>query len=86
MCQLAARVLRETKGDAAKAAEAVCFRAVATDSKDNISCMIVLLGNPLGAPPSHQVDSNPNPNPNSNPNPTVGRPPLPPVGLTPPLT
>jgi len=59
VCQLAARVLRETKGDAAKAAEAVCFRAVATDSKDNISCMIVLLGNPLGAPPSHQVEFEP---------------------------
>ena len=47
VCQLAARVLTETGGDAAKAAEAVCFRAVETESKDNISCMIVLLG---GAP------------------------------------
>ena len=44
VCQLAARVLGETGGDAAKAAEAVCFRAVETESKDNISCMIVLLG------------------------------------------
>jgi protein phosphatase len=44
VCELAARVLKETGGDAAAAAEAVCYRAVETDSKDNISCMIVLLG------------------------------------------
>ena len=44
VCQLAAKVLKETGGDAAKACEAVIFRALETDSKDNISCMIVLLG------------------------------------------
>lgn len=44
VCREAARVLGETGGDAAKAAEAVCLRALACDSKDNISCMIVLLG------------------------------------------
>ena len=44
VCQLAARVLAETHGDAAKAAEAVIFRALNCESKDNISCMIVLLG------------------------------------------
>ena len=33
VCQLAAKVLKETGGDAAKAAEAVCMRAVETDSK-----------------------------------------------------
>ena len=47
VCQLAARVLTETHGDAAKAAEAVIFRALERESRDNISCMIVLLG---GAP------------------------------------
>ena len=31
VCQLAAKVLKETGGDAAKAAEAICFRAVETD-------------------------------------------------------
>jgi len=44
VCQLAAKVLNETGGDAAAAAEAICFQAVATESKDNISAMIVLLG------------------------------------------
>ena len=43
VCQLAAKVLKETNGDAAKACEAVCHRAVETNSKDNISCMIVLM-------------------------------------------
>jgi len=43
-CKLAARVMKETGGDAAKASEAVCHRAVETESKDNISCMIILLG------------------------------------------
>ena len=51
VCALAARVLKETGGDAAKASEAVCFHAVEADSKDNISCMIVLLGGAkAGAP------------------------------------
>jgi len=49
VCTLAAQVLAQTGGDAAKAAEAVIFRALATDSKDNISCMIVLLGGADGA-------------------------------------
>lgn len=49
VCQLAARVLAETGGDAAKASEAVCLRAVETESKDNVSCMVVLL---RGAPPA----------------------------------
>jgi len=44
VCRLAARLLQETGGDAAKACEAVCMRAVETGSKDNISCMIVLMG------------------------------------------
>ena len=44
VCKLAAQVMHETGGDAAKAAEAVCFKAVERESKDNISCMIVLLG------------------------------------------
>ena len=44
VCALAAKVLKETGGDAAKAAEAVIWRALETESKDNISCMIVLLG------------------------------------------
>lgn len=44
VCELAAKVLKETDGDAAKAAEAVINRAIETDSKDNISCMIILLG------------------------------------------
>jgi serine/threonine protein phosphatase PrpC len=43
VCQLAAQVLKETKGDAGKACEAVCHRAVETNSKDNISCMIVMM-------------------------------------------
>jgi len=47
--QLAAKVLKETGGDAAKASEAVCFRAVETGSKDNISCMIVLMGGAASA-------------------------------------
>jgi len=44
VCQLAAKVLRETNNDAAAAAEAICFQAVAAESKDNISAMIILLG------------------------------------------
>ena len=48
VCELAAEVLRETGGDAAKAAEAVIFRAIERNSKDNISCMIVLLGGGAG--------------------------------------
>ena len=44
VCEHAAKVLKETGGDAAKAAEAVVFRALEAESKDNISCMIVLLG------------------------------------------
>jgi hypothetical protein len=44
VCQLAAKVLRETNNDAAKAAEAICFQSVAAESKDNISAMIILLG------------------------------------------
>jgi len=43
VCQLAAQVLKETKGDAGKACEAVCHRAVEMNSKDNISCMIVMM-------------------------------------------
>jgi serine/threonine protein phosphatase PrpC len=43
VCQLAAQILRETNGDAGKACEAVCHRAVETNSKDNISCMIVMM-------------------------------------------
>ena len=44
VCALVAKVLEETGGDAAKAAEAVINRAVETNSKDNVSCMIVLPG------------------------------------------
>ena len=44
VCQLAAKVLRETGGDAAAAAEAICFKSVEMESKDNISAMIILLG------------------------------------------
>ena len=62
MTQLAAKVLKETGGDAAKACEAVIFRALETDSKDNISCMIVLLGG------ENRRTATPNPDPNSNPN------------------
>ena len=51
VCLLAAKVLQETGGDAAAACEAVCHKAVETNSKDNISAMIVLMGNG-GAPPS----------------------------------
>jgi len=47
VCQLAASVLAKTGGDAAAASEAICFKAIETGSKDNISCMIVLMG---GAP------------------------------------
>jgi len=43
VCKLAADTMKATGGDAAKACEAVCMRAVDTNSKDNISCMIVLL-------------------------------------------
>jgi len=43
VCELAAQVLKETKGDAGKACEAVCQRAVEANSKDNISCMIVMM-------------------------------------------
>jgi len=43
-CELAAQKLKETHGDAAKAAEAVIFKALERGSKDNISCMIVLMG------------------------------------------
>lgn len=39
--QMVAKVLKETNNDLGAAAKAVCHRAVATDSKDNISCMIV---------------------------------------------
>ena len=46
VCQLAAKVLQETNGDAALACEAICHRAVETNSKDNISAMIVLMGGP----------------------------------------
>ena len=46
VCELAAKVLKETNGDAAKAAEAVILRALDRNSKDNISCMIVLFGGP----------------------------------------
>jgi len=49
VCQLAAQVLAQTGGDAAAASEAVCFRAVETGSKDNISCMIVLMDGGAGA-------------------------------------
>lgn len=49
VCQLAAQVLTETNGDAGKACAAVCHRAVETNSKDNVSCMIVMLGGP-GSP------------------------------------
>jgi organic hydroperoxide reductase OsmC/OhrA len=38
----AAEVLRET-GDLALASKAVIFRALATNSKDNISCMMVTM-------------------------------------------
>ena len=44
VCQLAAKVLNETGGDAAAAAEAICFKSVEMESKDNISAMIILLG------------------------------------------
>jgi protein phosphatase len=44
VCQLAARVLDETGGDAAAACKAVCAKAIDAESKDNISCMIILLG------------------------------------------
>ena len=44
VCKLVGQVLAATGRDAAKAAEAVCKRAIETESKDNISCMIVLLG------------------------------------------
>lgn len=40
--QLAGKVLEESD-DLGSAAKAVCHKAVATDSKDNISCMVVLL-------------------------------------------
>lgn len=40
--QLVGRVLKESD-DPGSASKAVCHKAVATDSKDNISCMIVLL-------------------------------------------
>ena len=46
VCELAAKVLKETNGDVAKAAEAVILRALDRNSKDNISCMIVLFGGP----------------------------------------
>ena len=46
VCALAAKVLRETNGDAAAACEAICHMAVETNSKDNISAMIVLMGGP----------------------------------------
>ena len=44
VCQLAAKVLKETGGDAAAAAEAICKKSVEMGSKDNISAMIILLG------------------------------------------
>lgn len=44
VCQLAARVLHETGGDAGAACKAVCAKAIEAESKDNISCMIILLG------------------------------------------
>ena len=44
VCQLAAKVLRESNGDAALASEAVIKQAIDAGSKDNISCMIVLFG------------------------------------------
>ena len=44
VCQLAAKVLNETGGDAAAAAEAICIKSVEMGSKDNISAMIILLG------------------------------------------
>jgi hypothetical protein len=46
-------VLRETGGDAGRAAEAVIQRAEQRDSKDNITCMIVLFG---GAAPEGGMD------------------------------
>eukprot|EP00657_Telonema_sp_P-1_P009157 TRINITY_DN3331_c0_g1_i1.p1 TRINITY_DN3331_c0_g1~~TRINITY_DN3331_c0_g1_i1.p1 ORF type:complete len:276 (-),score=69.09 TRINITY_DN3331_c0_g1_i1:292-1119(-) len=41
--QLAAKVLRETNGDAGLACSAVIHKALECNSKDNITCMIVLL-------------------------------------------
>ena len=52
VCQLAAQVLNETGGDAAAAAEAICFKSVDCESKDNISAMIILLG---GATPQTKI-------------------------------
>ena len=43
MCRLAANILQKTN-DPAVAAEAVCLHAIATESRDNVSVMIVLLG------------------------------------------
>lgn len=40
--ELAAKVLKETNSDLGAVTKAICHKAVATDSKDNISCMIVL--------------------------------------------
>ena len=51
VCQLAAKVLAQTDGDAAKASEAVCLKAIEAGSKDNISCMIVLMGGGKEATP-----------------------------------
>lgn len=45
VCKVAAQALHETGGDAAKASEKVIQRAIEAGSKDNISCMIILLGN-----------------------------------------
>eukprot|EP00656_Telonema_subtile_P039383 TRINITY_DN444_c0_g1_i1.p1 TRINITY_DN444_c0_g1~~TRINITY_DN444_c0_g1_i1.p1 ORF type:complete len:511 (-),score=130.26 TRINITY_DN444_c0_g1_i1:320-1852(-) len=56
--QLAAKVLRETGGDAGLASKAVIHKALEANSKDNITCMIVLLN---GGEASHSVDYVPGP-------------------------
>ena len=67
VCEHAAKVLKETGGDAAKAAEAVVFRALEAESKVRLRLRLRLrlrsrFG--LGAP-----NPNPNPNPILNPHP-----------------
>jgi len=49
VCKKAVEVLAETGGDATKASEAICHMAIETGSKDNISCMIVILGGAGGS-------------------------------------
>ena len=49
VCEVAAKALRDSGGDAALASERVIEMALKAGSRDNISCMIVLLDARLGA-------------------------------------